>query len=156
MVDRLRSLTVSNLRLKEAIRLVLPATLRSHTILAGPLRGASIYTSWHDYPGAILGTTERPLLEWFGRNVLPGETWIDIGAHYGSTALALCRLVGPAGRVVAFEPVLSTAGCIARTRELNGLPQLQIVPLGLGSCAALETRRLPVVRGMADSTIGRG
>lgn len=139
--------------LKARVRQLLPRSSRPHSILAGPLRGASIYTSWHDYPGAILGTTERPLLEWFGRNVLPGESWIDIGAHYGYTAIALCRLVGPTGRVVAFEPVLSTAGCIARTRELNGLHQLQIVPLGLGSCPEIEISRLPVVRGMADSTI---
>jgi FkbM family methyltransferase len=142
--------------LKERIRRLLPRSIRRHAILAGPLQGASIYTSWHDYPGAILGTTEKPLLERFQRNVRPGETWIDIGAHYGYTAIALCRLVGPGGRVLAFEPVLSTAGCIARTRELNGLRQLQIVPLGLGSCAALESRGLPVVRGMADSTIERG
>jgi FkbM family methyltransferase len=130
--------------------------MRRHSILAGPLQGAAIYTSWHDYPGAILGTTEKPLLDWFGRNVSPGETWIDIGAHYGYTAIALCRLVGPGGRVVAFEPVLSTAGCVARTRELNRLSQLQIVPLGLASCSGIESRRLPLVRGMADSTIPRG
>jgi len=137
------------------IRRFLPRAIRPHTILAGPLRGASLYTSWHDYPGAILGTTEKPLLEWFRRNVLPGEIWIDIGAHYGYTAIALCRLVGPTGRVFAFEPVLGTAGCVARTRELNALAQLQIVPLGLASCSTIETRRLPLVRGMADSTISR-
>src|SRR5207247_1676324 len=77
------------------------------------------------------------------------------GAHYGYTAIALCRLVGPRGRVVAFEPVLSTAGCVARTRELNRLMQLHIVPLGLASCPKIETLRLPLVRGMADSTIHR-
>jgi FkbM family methyltransferase len=142
--------------LKAHIRRFLPRSIRSHSILAGPLRGASIYTSWHDYPGAILGTTERPLLAWFQRNVLPGETWIDIGAHYGYTAMALCRLVGPHGRVLAFEPVLTTARCIARTRELNELRQLQILPVGLGSCVALESRRLFVTRGMADSTVDQG
>lgn len=141
---------------KAQVRRLFPRTIRPHSIMSGPLCGASIYTSWHDYPGAILGTTEKPLLEWFRRNVRPGETWIDIGAHYGYTAIALCRLVGPSGRVLAFEPVLSTAGCIARTRELNRLRQLQIAPLGLGCCAAIESRWLPVVRGMADSTIGRG
>jgi FkbM family methyltransferase len=141
---------------KAHLRRLLPRSLGAHSILAGPLQGARIYTSWHDYPGAILGTTEKPLLDWFGRNVSSGETWIDVGAHYGYTAIALCRLVGPTGRVIAFEPVLSTAGCIARTRELNGLRQLQVVPLGLASCAAIETRRLPLVRGMADSTISRG
>jgi FkbM family methyltransferase len=141
---------------KAQIRRLLPKCIEPHRVLAGPLRGAAIYTSWHDYPGAILGTTEKPLLEWFQRHVRPGETWIDIGAHYGYTAIALCRLVGERGRVLAFEPVLSTAACIARTRELNALRQLQIVPLGLGSCAGVESRWLPVVRGMADSTIGRG
>src|SRR5262245_14671969 len=141
--------------LKARVRHFLPRSMRRHSILAGPLRGASIYTSWHDYPGAILGTTERPLLDWFRRNVLRGETWIDVGAHYGYTAIALCRLVGPAGRVVAFEPVISTAGCVARTRELNRLTQLQVVPLGLAACVAVETRRIPLVRGMADSTISR-
>jgi FkbM family methyltransferase len=141
--------------LKAQIRRFLPRSIGPHSILAGPLRGASICTSWHDYPGAILGTTEKPLLDWFRRNVSPGETWIDVGAHYGYTAIALCRLVGASGRVVAFEPVLSTAGCVARTRRLNGLRQLRIVPAGLASCTALETRRLPVIRGMADSTIER-
>src|SRR5690242_9117466 len=102
---------------KELMRSVLPRYIRPHRILAGPLRGARIHTSWHDYPGAILGTTEKPLIDWFLRNVSPGETWIDVGAHYGYTAIALCRLVGPGGRVVAFEPVLSSAGCLARTRE---------------------------------------
>src|SRR5437016_5508671 len=92
-------------KLKERIRRMLPSTVRPHSILAGPLRGAKLYTSWYDYPGAILGTTELPLLEWFARNVQPGETWIDVGAHYGYTAIALCRLVGAPGRVVAFEPV---------------------------------------------------
>jgi FkbM family methyltransferase len=142
--------------IKTQVRRLLPKSVRSHAIVAGPLQGSFIYTSWHDYPGAILGTTERPLLEWFRRNVRPGETWMDIGAHYGYTAIALCRLVGPSGLVVAFEPVLSTAECVARTRELNGLGQLQIVPLGLGCCSTIETRLLPVTRGMADSTISRG
>jgi FkbM family methyltransferase len=138
---------------KESVRTLLSGRLKRHFILAGPLRGASIYTSWHDYPGAILGRTEGPLLEWFQRRVLRGETWLDIGAHYGYTAIALSRLVGPGGRVVAFEPVLSSAACIARTRQLNGLAQLQVIPLGLSSAPQLEPRRLPTVRGMADSTI---
>src|SRR5258708_39029477 len=130
---------------KEKVRRLFPRSIRSHRIPTGQLHGACICTSWHVYPGAILGTTEKPLLDWFQRNVRPGETWIDVGAHYGYTAIALCRLVGRRGRVLAFEPVLSTAGCIARTRELNGLRQLQIVPLGLGSCTSLESRWLPVV-----------
>ncbi|HEY4363759.1 MAG TPA: FkbM family methyltransferase [Bryobacteraceae bacterium] len=112
-------------------------------------------TSWHDYPGALLGTTEKPLLDWFSRNVGDSQTWLDVGAHYGYTAIALSRLVGGTGRVFAFEPVLSTAGCISRTRELNRLKHLTVVPFALDQTDAPQTAELPLVRGMADSTIAR-
>jgi FkbM family methyltransferase len=127
--------------------------LRAHTILSGPLRGARIVTSWHDYPAGITGVTERPLLAWFHRHVRAGTTWLDVGAHYGYTAVALSRLVGGDGRVFAFEPILATAGCVARTRVINGLDQLTIVPQALGCPATLATVRLPTARGMADQTL---
>ena len=139
--------------LKERVRGLLPKRLKKHRIHAGALKGCAIYTSWHDYPGAILGRTEKPLLEWFRQHTQDAQTWIDIGAHYGYTAIALARLVGERGRVFAFEPVLETAACLARTKALNGLSQLTVVPLGLNAQAALSTELLPTVRGMADSTI---
>ena len=139
--------------LKARIRRLMPKAVRAHRILAGRLRGYRIVTSWHDYPGAILGRTERALLDWFERNVGPGETWLDVGAHYGYTAIALSRLVGPRGRVFAFEPELATAGCLARTRQVNHLNQLIVMPLGLGAPDALAVTSLPTVRGMVDRTV---
>ncbi len=141
--------------LKHFLRRFLPRTVRAHRILAGPLRGERIVTSWHDYPAAISGRTERRLLDWFAGNVKPGETWLDIGAHYGYTAIALCRLAGGGGRVFAFEPMLATAGCLTQTREINRFAQLTIVPFGLAAPETLTTARLPVVRGMVDSTLAR-
>ena len=67
-------------------------------------------TSWHDYPAAILGRTEGALLAYFAKHASSGETWLDVGAHYGYTAIALSKLVGGNGRVFAFEPMLNTAG----------------------------------------------
>jgi FkbM family methyltransferase len=144
-----------NRRLKENVRKLLPRRVGAHAIRGGALAGCRIVTSWHDYPGAILGTTEKPLLEWFAANVQAGETWLDVGAHYGYTAIALSRLVGATGRVFAFEPVLETAGCITRSRELNGFEQLTVVPMGLGRCPSVSVLDLPTIRGMADSTIER-
>jgi FkbM family methyltransferase len=112
-------------------------------------------TSWHDYPAAILGRTERPLLEWFAQNVKAGETWLDVGAHYGYTAIALCRSVGRSGRVFAFEPMMSTAGYVTQTRQLNNFPQLTVLPLGLAAPETLEMKQLPVTRGMVESTLGK-
>lgn len=141
---------------REVVRSFLPRNLKAHRIRRGPLAGNHIFTSWHDYPGAISGGTERPLLSWFARHIGAGETWIDIGAHYGYTAIALSRLVGRAGRVIAFEPVSATASCVARTRDLNDLKQLRIVPLGLASLPGIRPVYLPVTRGMADSTLHGG
>jgi FkbM family methyltransferase len=144
-----------NPKFKAFFRGLLPKSIRTHHIWAGPLRGHSIVTSWRDYPAAILGFTERPLLNWLAANVKPGETWLDIGAHYGYTAIALSRGVGASGRVFAFEPMLSTAGYLAQTRALNRFSQLTVVPFALAAPDALTTARLPVVRGMVDSTIGK-
>lgn len=106
-----------NEKLKWAVRRFLPISVKPHRIITGPLRGAKIVTSWHDYPAAILGRTERALLGHFANVVGRGETWLDVGAHYGYTAISLSMLVGRSGRVFAFEPMVATAGCISRTRR---------------------------------------
>jgi FkbM family methyltransferase len=140
--------------LKRIVRSLFPTRVAPHRVLSGPLRGARIVTSWHDYPAAILGKTERELLRWFEQNVRAGETWLDVGAHYGYTALALCRLVGAAGRVFAFEPMLRTAGSVTETRRVNSARQLTVIPMGLGAPEQdIVGIELPVERGMADSTI---
>lgn len=138
---------------KKAIRRFLPRSLKSHRIILGPLQGTKIVTSWHDYPAAILGRTERPLLQWLANNVRNGETWLDIGAHYGYTAIALSRLVGTSGRVFAFEPMITSAGCINRTRHINGLKQLTVIPVALANGADIGMSALHVVRGMIDSSL---
>lgn len=47
---------------------------------------------------------EEHVIREFERYVVPGSTALDIGAHIGSHTLTLARLVGPTGRVYAFEP----------------------------------------------------
>ncbi|MGH9257343.1 MAG: FkbM family methyltransferase [Vicinamibacterales bacterium] len=142
--------------MKRLVRPLLSRAIRPRRIKAGPLRGTWLVTSWHDYPAGLLGRTERPLLEWFSTHVRPGDTWIDVGGHYGYTAFALARLVGATGHVFTFEPVATTAGCIDQGRSLNGLTQLTVLPIGLGAAHTLELRRLPLTRGMADATLAPG
>lgn len=145
-----------NAYLKSWCRRLMPGAVRPHRILGGPLQGSRIVTSWRNYPAAILGYTETCLVGWFQENVLPGETWLDVGAHYGYTAIALTRLVGESGRVFAFEPVLSTAGSIVQTSLLNDFRALTVVPFALGTTPELELHRFATVRGMADSTVPSG
>jgi FkbM family methyltransferase len=93
-------------------------------------------------------------LAWFRNNVNPGETWLDVGAHYGYTAIALAELVADSGRVYAFEPSITTAGYLTRTRILNNLPQITVVPFGLGEAGDLRIVSVSVDRGMANHAFG--
>jgi len=142
-------------RVKTLTRALLPRSVRPRRILFGPLRGTWLVTSWHDYPAGLTGRTERPLLDWLAGHAHAGETWIDVGAHYGYTAFALGRLVGTTGRVFAFEPVSTTAHCLEQGRALNGFDHVKVLPFGLGAPETVEERRLPTTRGMADSTLVR-
>lgn len=142
------------MNLRETIRSLLPGSPKKHTIKSGPLAGKKIVTSWHDYPAAILGYAESALVEWLLENVQPGETWLDVGAHYGYTSLAMCERVGSHGRVFAFEPCISTAVCLEQTRSLNGHDEWKIVPLALSDDEGITLRYSPTTRGMVDQQAG--
>lgn len=61
-----------------------------------------------------LGAYDRPLHAALERFVKPGMTCLDVGANIGDATLHMARLVGPSGRVHAFEPAPSPS---ARLRE---------------------------------------
>jgi FkbM family methyltransferase len=85
--------------------------------------------------------------------VHPGETWLDVGAHYGYTTIALAGMVGQEGNVFAFEPSVTTAGYLNETCYLNHLGQVTVVPMGLGMDGDIRIVRVPINRGMADHAI---
>ena len=128
-------------KLKALLRNFLPRQVRAHRILAGPLRGRKMVTSWYHNFSSLTGRTEPDVNSWFAKTVREGETWLDIGANYGYTALSLAGLVGPAGRVFAFEPKLATCGYLSETVRINGLSQIAVVPLALGTPKFLELRQ---------------
>lgn len=136
--------------LTDFARYWLPRTQKPQRIWSGMLRGHRIVTSWHDFPRAILGKAEPRLLKWLVDHVEPGETWIDVGAHYGYVSLALAHLVGGRGRVFAFEALPRTAGNLAATKMANQLQQLVVVPLALGSGSEIRRVDLCARRNMAE------
>ncbi|MBE3602072.1 FkbM family methyltransferase [bacterium] len=56
----------------------------------------------------------------------PGMTFFDVGANVGFFSVIAARLVGPGGRVVAFEPLPSNARALAHNARLNGFRNVAV------------------------------
>lgn len=100
-------------------------------ILQSRARGMSWIVGASDH-GFWLGSFEYAKRVRFERSVRPGQTVYDIGAHVGFYTLLSSRLVGPSGRVVAFEPSPRNLDYLTRHVELNRLSNVTIIPAGVG------------------------
>ncbi len=61
------------------------------------------------------GLYERRYLALLPSLVSPGSVAVDVGAHFGAYTHALANVVGPTGRVVAFEPLPPVAQQLTRS-----------------------------------------
>jgi FkbM family methyltransferase len=64
----------------------------------------------------------------FVEMISPGDVVYDLGANIGWYALLAARLVGPEGRVLAFEPLLANAHYARANGERNGLQNMIVIP----------------------------
>jgi FkbM family methyltransferase len=84
------------------------------------------------------------------RHVKPGMLALDIGANIGAHALRLARLVGPTGRVIAFEPSSWAFARLQRNASLNAGYNLSLENIGLadfnGSRRLKIAPRMPLHR----------
>jgi FkbM family methyltransferase len=69
----------------------------------------------------------------------PGRTAIDVGANLGFTTTMLASVVGPAGRVLAFEPSPRVYAKLRKTVEANHLSQVVTFNLACGSSTSVQT-----------------
>ena len=116
------------MRLKHLVKAALsPFTA---TIRSGPLQGRR----WVVASGSrfIRGTYEPLQCAAFERLVRPGHVVFDVGAHVGFYTVLSSSLAGPAGRVVAFEPLPANLRYLRRHLALNGCANVTVVPICVG------------------------
>lgn len=103
--------------------------------------------TWADVMGDNLrrGGYELPERLFIERFVRPGMTFLDVGAHNGYYSLLASRRVGPAGRVVAFEPSPRERRRLRWNLALNRCRNVAVEPCALG--AGGGSASLFVVRG---------
>jgi len=112
--------------------------------LAGPgsgtvwarVPGGEVLASLNDYVGRAAfyaGDLDKKISRLCRRIVRPGDTVLDIGANIGMVTLLLSRLVGPAGRVHSFEPNPRMQQAVTAMVQRNGLANVTLHPVALGS-----------------------
>lgn len=69
----------------------------------------------------------------FAQTVGAGHTVIEAGANIGTHTVALARLVGPQGTVIAFEPQRQVFQIMCANLALNRLGNVRALPMGLGA-----------------------
>jgi Methyltransferase FkbM domain len=116
-------------------RMLLSDTTKLHSILRGPGRGIRMYLN----PAlagvrVIVGRYEPPLMRWMKRTIRPGNVVFDIGSNDGHEALIAAKLVGPTGRVFAFEPLDEVRALLHRNVDANPelAPRITILPFMVG------------------------
>jgi len=72
-----------------------------------------------DFSIWLLGSFEPRTVRCYGHIVHKGQVVLDIGANVGAHTLHFARLVGSAGRVVAFEPTRFAYEKLCRNIEIN-------------------------------------
>lgn len=77
--------------------------------------------------------------------VKPGWVVIDAGANFGWYAIHFARLVGSAGKVIAFEPVPESYLELTANLELNDCKNLDLRNLALGSIEGTISMYVPEI-----------
>ena len=73
-----------------------------------------------------LGTHEPLLQAMAQKHLKPGDVVYDCGANIGYFSVIFAKLVGPGGKVFAFEPSADSYASVEAARDENGLP---IIPV---------------------------
>ena len=81
------------------------------------------------------GRYEPRVIQAVCRTLRPGDTAIDVGAHFGYHTLCMSRCVGWQGRVLAFEPNPYTFPALEKTIKLNRLSNVTPYPYALSQTA---------------------
>ncbi len=99
--------------------------LRVRTVTGGSFEGST--GDYHAHPMLVHG-----YFEW--RNVAvclaacrAGEMVVEVGANVGTETVSFADIVGPEGKVIAFEPDEENFAALTRLRELNQWTHVELV-----------------------------
>ena len=84
----------------------------------------------------------EPELASLSTHVSAGDSVIDVGAHYGAYTVALARIVGSRGTVIAIEPSPHAVEVLQRNIELNSLSNVTVIHAAASEFAGIGQLKL--------------
>lgn len=93
----------------------------------GPLKGCRYVITEQSGWSPVVGRWEPEAQQLYGELIEAGNVIWDLGANTGIHSLLFARLAGPAGKVIAFEPLQVNVDQIRRTCAMNGITNVHIV-----------------------------
>jgi len=88
------------------------------------------------------GNPEPGVQEEIVKRLDPACCFYDVGAHIGYYSLIASRLIGKAGRIVAFEPDPANLEVLKKNLSRNGVTRVEVVSVALWShCGVVAFRR---------------
>jgi FkbM family methyltransferase len=102
--------------------------------------------------GVVIPYYERLLAQAYSQIIRPGQTVFDVGANVGLHLERFAALVGPQGRVIAFEPIPGLARALAARFRDNSA--VTVKPLALSKNAGTATFAV-VENGLEQSGLRR-
>jgi len=82
---------------------------------------------------ALYGEFSEPEVDVMCKLVKPGDTVLDIGANVGALTVPMAQVVGPTGRVIAWEPQPETYALLKKNIEQNDLDNVTLHNCGVGA-----------------------
>jgi len=105
-------------------------------ILQGRLRGMKWIVGFSNH-GCWLGSYEYHKRKAFEESVAQGGVVFDIGANAGFYTLLASVLVGPQGRVFAFEPDPRNLRYLKEHLRINGIKNVSVIEAAVADCAGV-------------------
>jgi FkbM family methyltransferase len=127
--------------------------------VAEPLRGHRMRLHWQTQKGYVFGTFEPDVTAAIQCAVQPGQVAVDLGANIGYYTLLLAKLVGPHGKVFAFEPVPIIFKVLKENVLMNGYQSVVLENKAVTNCSGrvrISTMDTDPLTATASIVSGRG
>jgi FkbM family methyltransferase len=123
-------------------------------IQSGPAEGIWLELNPRTGQSYLRGEAEAPSQKILSDYLHLGMVFYDLGANIGLFSLLASRIVGPAGKVVSFEPDPEIAARLRRNIARNGFTNVKVVESGVWSVTR-SVNFLPADASSPDRGTGR-